>query len=216
MGQKVNPKSIRLKINEMWSSSWFGRLNYVDTLISDLKIRKLLAVRLKDSSVSKIEINRDANKVTINIFSGRPGIIIGRGGSGTEQLKKLISTNTKEKIQINIIEVKKPDADAAILASGIANQIERRIPYRRAIKQSLEKAKSAGVRGIKIMVGGRLNGADIARSEKVAFGTVPLSTFKSSVDYSYTTALTTYGVIGIKVWIYNGEKVFTDEDFGKK
>ncbi|MEI8143538.1 MAG: 30S ribosomal protein S3 [Candidatus Berkelbacteria bacterium] len=215
MGQKVNPKSIRLKINEMWTSSWFGRQNYVETLISDLKIRKIIDKKLKDAYVSKVEIDRDANKLTINIHSSRPGVIIGRGGAGTEDLKKLIATKAKEKIQINIIEVKKPDADAAIIASGIANQLERRIPYRRAIKQAIEKAKAAGILGIKVMIGGRLNGADIARSEKISFGSVPLSTFKSDIDYKYTTALTTFGIIGIKVWVYKGERVYTSEDFGK-
>lgn len=215
MGQKVNPKSIRLKINEIWQSKWFGRLNYSDNLISDLKIRKFLATRLKEASVANIVINRDANKVAIDIYSGRPGVVIGRGGTGTDELKKALAEFVKDKIQINIIEVKKPDGDASIIAQNVANQIEKRIPYRRAMKQTIEKAKAAGVKGIKIQVAGRLNGADIARSEKLAFGTVPLSTFKSNIDYKYLTALTTFGIIGIKVWVYNGERLLSEEELTK-
>lgn len=215
MGQKVNPKSVRLKINEVWESKWFGRLNYSDNLISDYNLRKAIKKRLKDASVSKIIINRDANKVSIDIHSGRPGVVIGRGGAGTEELKKELAKFTKEKIQINIIEVKKPDADSAIIAQNIANQIEKRIPYRRALRQAVERAKTAGIKGIKIQVSGRLNGAEIARDEKVNFGSVPLSSFKSEIDYTYQTALTTYGIIGIKVWIYKGEKLFNVEDLIK-
>jgi small subunit ribosomal protein S3 len=215
MGQKVNPKSIRLKINEIWQSKWFGRLNYRDNLISDIEIRKLLNVKLKDAAISKIAINRDSNKVSIDIHSGRPGVVIGRGGAGTDEIKKLLAQTIKEKIQINIIEVKKPDGDAAIIAQGIANQIEKRIPFRRAMKQAIEKAKTAGAKGIKVQVSGRLNGADIARSEKLAYGTVPLSTFKSVVDYKYLTALTTYGIIGIKVWVYKGERLLSEEELTK-
>jgi len=215
MGQKVNPKSIRLKINETWGSRWFGRQNYQENLIADLKIRKLLEKRLKEAALSNIVIHRDANKVTLDIYSSRPGVIIGRGGSGTEELKKLLSEFIKEKIQINIIEVKRPDSDSRIIAQGIATQIEKRMPFRRAMKQSVEKAKTAGVKGIKIQLSGRLNGAEIARSEKLSFGTVPLGTFKSNVSYSYLTALTTYGIIGIKVWVYNGEKTMTVEELTK-
>ena len=206
MGQKVNPNSIRLLINDRWKSLWFSSTNYTENLISDLQIRKLLEKKLRDASLSDIQINRDANKISIDIYSSRPGVIIGRGGQGTEEIKKLISKKVSGRIQINIIEVKKPDADAHIVGSMIASQIERRIPFRRAIKQAIEKSKNAGVKGIKVIVSGRLNGAEIARSEKAIYGTVPLSTFKSDIDYAYVTALTTYGIIGIKVWIYKGEK----------
>lgn len=206
MGQKVNPKSIRLKINEKWSSLWFSSGNYAEYLISDLKIRELLQKRLKDAAVSEILIKRDANKVSIDIYSGRPGVVIGRGGTGTEELKKLLQKFLNSRIQINIVEVKKPDSDASIIASNVAQAIERRIPFRRAIRQAIEKAKESGVKGIKIIVAGRLNGADIARSEKAAYGTVPLSIFKSVIDYKHVQAHTTYGVIGVKVWVYKGEK----------
>lgn len=215
MGQKVNPKSIRLKINGTWQSKWFGRLNFAENLIADVKIRRMLMIKLKDASISNIDIKRDANKVTIDIFSGRPGVVIGRGGAGSDDLKKLLSEFVKDKIQINIIEVKRPDGNAAIIAQNLANQIEKRMPFRRAMKQSLEKAKNAGAKGMKVQISGRLNGADIARSEKLSFGTVPLGTFKSDIDYSSLTALTTYGIIGIKVWIYNGEKMMTVEEMTK-
>ena len=206
MGQKVNPKSIRLKINENWQSRWFSKQNFADNLIADLKIREVLSKKLKDASVSEIIISRDANKITIDIRSARPGVIIGRGGTGTEELKKLLKKYVLNRLQINIIEIKNPDTDAAIVAQNIANQIEKRIPFRRAMKQAVEKAREAGVKGIKVLVAGRLNGADIARSEKTMFGTVPLSTFKSSIQFKQVPANTTYGVIGVKVWVYNGEK----------
>ena len=211
MGQKVNPKSMRLKINETWESLWFNSQNYADNLVCDLKVRNLLMKRLKDASVSKITITRDANKTTVNIFSGRPGVIIGRGGTGTDELKKLLRKQLGNRIQINIIEVKKPDTDATIVAQNIANQIEKRVPFRRAMKQAIDKAREAGVLGIKVIVSGRLNGADIARSEKAIYGTVPLSTFKSDIDYYYLQSHTTYGVIGVKVWVYNGVRDYIEE-----
>ncbi len=205
MGQKVNPTSMRLKINESWKSLWFGGQNYTDNLISDLKIREMLGKKLKDASVSSVIISRDANKVTIDIHSGRPGVIIGRGGAGTDELKKMLQKKLTNRVQINIVEVKKPDADASIIAQNIASALERRVPFRRAMKQSIEKAKEAGVKGIKILVAGRLNGADIARSEKNSYGTVPLSVFKSNIEYRHVQAHTTFGVIGVKVWVYKGE-----------
>jgi len=211
MGQKVNPKSIRLMINERWESLWFSKHNYSNNLIADLKIRKVLAQKLKEASVSKIEIVRGSNKVTLNIYTGRPGIIIGRRGTGTEELKAWLSKYVKEKLQINIIETKKPDTNASIIAQNIAIQIEKRIPFRRAIKQAIERAKESGVKGLKIMVAGRLNGVDIARREKALYGTVPLSSFKSNIEFRYIQAHTTYGVIGVKVWVYKGEKTKIDD-----
>lgn len=215
MGQKVNPKSIRLKINELWQSRWYSKQSYRDNLISDVKIRRALEKRLKEAAISEIIINRDSNKVTIDIHTGRPGIVIGRGGAGAEELKKFLATFVTDKIQINIIEVKKPDVDAAIVAQAIASQLEKRVPFKRAMKQVIDRAKTGGAKGIKVQVSGRLNGAEIARDEKISFGTVPLSTFKSDIDYKYLTALTTYGIIGVKVWIYKGERLLSDEDFAK-
>ena len=215
MGQKVNPKSMRLKINQIWPSRWFGSGDYADKLNQDIKIRSLIESRLKEAAVSQIVIHRDSNKITVDIHSGRPGVVIGRGGAGTDQLKKELSKFVKDKIQINIIEVKKPDGDATIVAKNIAAQIEKRVAFRRAVRQVLERAKTAGVKGIKVQISGRLNGAEIARSEKFSHGTIPLSTFRSDVDYKYFTALTTYGIIGIKVWIYNGDKLFNIDDYEK-
>lgn len=206
MGQKVNPFSQRLKINQTWKSRWFEHSHYAANLIADLRIRKALESRLRNASVSRIEISRDANKLVIDIYSGRPGLIIGRRGTGTDELKKVLSAFIDAKIQINIVEVKNPDADANIIALNIANQIEKRISFKRAIKQAIERAKENGIQGIKVHVAGRLNGAEIARSEKNSYGTVPLSTFKSDIDYAHVAALTTYGIIGVKVWIYKGEK----------
>lgn len=206
MGQKVNPKSIRLLIGDSWKSLWFNKQNYTSNLIADLKVRGILSKKLKDASVSEILIKRDANKVTVDIYSGRPGVIIGRGGAGTDELKTLLAKEFGSRIQINIIEVKKPDADAAIIAQNIANQIERRVPFRRAMKQAIEKARDAGISGIKVVVSGRLNGADIARSEKSSYGTVPLSTFKCNIDYKHVQSHTTYGVIGVRVWTYKKEE----------
>lgn len=211
MGQKVNPKSMRLKINETWESLWFNTTNYSEHLVNDLKVRRVLAERLKEASVSSVTITRDANKTTVNIHSGRPGVIIGRGGSGADELKKLVIPYLGKRVQINIIEIKKPDSDAAIIAQNVANQMEKRIPFRRAMKQAIEKAKEAGVMGVKIIVSGRLNGADIARSEKSIYGTVPLSTFKSNIQYHYLQSHTTFGVIGVKVWVYKGIKEDIEE-----
>lgn len=215
MGQKVNPKSMRMKINKIWSSRWFSDDQYADKLNQDIKIRSIIEEKLKDAAVSEVIINRDSNKVAIDIHSGRPGVVIGRGGAGTDLLKKHLAKFIKDKIHINIIEIKKPDADATIIAKNIASQIEKRIPFRRAIRQVMERAKTAGAKGIKIQISGRLNGAEIARSEKFNHGTVPLSTFKSDVDYRYQTALTTYGIIGIKVWVYNGVKLMNIDDYEK-
>jgi len=212
MGQKVNPNSIRLKINQTWQSKWFGRQGYAEKLLEDIKIRRALEKRLKDAAVSRILIKRDSNKVSIDIHSGRPGVIIGRGGTGTEDLKKFLSTMIKDKVQINILEVKRPDGDAAIIAQNVASQIEKRIPYKRAVRQVIEKAKQANVKGVKVQISGRLNGAEIARTEKFAFGNVPLSTLKSDIDFRYVTALTTYGIIGVKVWVYKGERLLSMED----
>lgn len=212
MGQKVNPKSMRLKINETWESLWFNTQTYAKDLVCDLEVRNMLLKKLKDAFVSRIMITRDANKIVVNIYSGRPGVIIGRGGAGTDELKKLLATKIGGRVQINIIEVKKPDADAAIIAQNVSSQIEKRIPFRRAMKQAVEKAKESGAMGVKILVSGRLNGADIARSEKTIYGTVPLSTFRSNIQYHALQSHTTFGVIGVKVWVYSGDKTTVEEN----
>jgi small subunit ribosomal protein S3 len=206
MGQKVNPTSWRIKVNETWKSRWFGGAKYADMLHEDLAIRKHVNTEYRSASISRIEIDRDANKITVTIKTARPGVIIGKGGVGASKIKEAIEKLLRgSKVKINIEEVRNSDSDASVVGQNIANQIEKRMPYRRAMKQAIEKAQQANVKGIKIQISGRLNGAEIARSEKAIFGLVPLSTIKSRIDYSHTPAYTTYGVIGIKVWVYKGD-----------
>lgn len=217
MGQKVNPKSIRLKINEKWRSIWIDdRSAYGDHLIEDIKVREMIEKELRHAGVIDVVINRDSGKVSVSVYSARPGMIIGKGGAGVEKIKKMVEKTTKRKAKINIIEVKNPDSVAEFVGQSMAFQIEKRLPFRRVLKQAIEKASNTGIKGIRVQVAGRLNGADIARVEKATWGTIPLSTLKSNIDYSYNEAMTTYGIIGIKVWIYKGEKLVdfaeTEED----
>lgn len=206
MGQKVNPTSWRLKINETWKSRWFGGAKYAEMLHEDLAIRKYIMTEFKSAAISRVEIDRDANKITVGIKTARPGVIIGKGGAGASKIKEGIEKLLRgSKVKINIEEIRNPDADANVVAQNIVNQLEKRMPYRRAMKQAIEKGQQAGAKGIKVQISGRLNGAEIARCEKAIAGLVPLSTMKSKIDYSYTPAFTTYGVIGIKVWIYKGD-----------
>lgn len=206
MGQKASPKSLRLKINENWKSLWFDDKTFASKIIEDIKIRDLIIKELKNALISDVLITRNANQITITIKSARPGIIIGRGGSGSEKIKKLIEKHTKARVKLNIEEIKRPDLDANCIAQGISNQIEKRMPFRRALKMAIEKAKDSNVKGIKIQIAGRLNGADIARREKSSYGSVPLSTLSKEVDYAYIPSLTTYGIIGIKVWVCKHEE----------
>lgn len=209
MGQKVNPTSWRLKINETWKSRWFGRGNYAEILLEDYNIRKYIKEEFKVAAISDVEIDRDANKITVIVKTARPGVIIGRGGAGANKIKDGIERIVHgSKVKVNIEEVKNPDGDAGVVAGNMAAQIEKRIPFRRVMKQAIEKAQQAGVKGIKVQIAGRLNGAEIARSEKITFGLIPLSSLKGNIDFSYVVAKTTYGTIGIKVWIYKGERKF--------
>lgn len=206
MGQKVNPTSWRLKINETWKSRWFGGAKYAEMLHEDLAIRKYIMTEYKSAAISRVEIDRDANKISVTIKTARPGVIIGKGGAGASKIKEGIEKLLRgSKVKINIEEIRNPDADANVVAQNIANQLEKRMPYRRAMKQAVEKAGQSNVKGIKVQISGRLNGAEIARSEKAISGLVPLSTLKSQIDYAYVPAQTTFGVIGIKVWIYKGD-----------
>lgn len=215
MGQKVNPTSWRIKINETWKSRWFGGAKYAEMLHEDLAIRKYIMTDFKSAAISRVEIDRDANKITVGIKTARPGVIIGKGGAGASKIKEGIEKLLRgSKVKVNIEEIRNPDVDANVVAQNIANQLEKRMPYRRAMKQAIEKGQQAGAKGIKIQISGRLNGAEIARSEKAIAGLVPLSTMKSQIDYSYTPAQTTYGVIGIKVWIYKGDTVKFDMHTG--
>ena len=205
MGQKVNPISNRLGIVRGWDSSWFGGKNFGDSLLEDSKIRKYLNARLGDASISKIVIERTLKLVTITICTGRPGLIIGRGGENVDNLKKELKKVTDKEIQINISEVRKPELDATIVANNIARQVEGKIAYRRAIKMAIQNTMHAGAEGIKVQISGRLNGAEIARSEMLKEGRTPLHTFRADIDFCQAEALTKVGLLGIKVWICRGE-----------
>ncbi len=205
MGQKVNPISNRLGIIRGWDSNWFGGKNYGDTILEDFKLRKYLNVRLSKSSVSRIVIERTLKLITITICTSRPGLIIGKGGSEVEKLKEELKKITDKDVQINIFEVKRPEVDAKLVAATVAHQIEGKIAYRRAVKMAIASAIRSGAEGIKIQVNGRLNGAEMARSEMFKEGRTPLHTFRADIDYAVVTAHTKVGAIGIKVWICRGE-----------
>jgi small subunit ribosomal protein S3 len=209
MGHKVSPISFRIGGIRTWDSKWFsGKGKYRKNFINDLKIRDFVLKRLKNAAVSKVEIERSPRALTLNIYSSRPGIIIGRGGTGVDDLKKEIKkrTNRSVDVNVNIQEIKHPEGDAAIIAYVIAEQLEKRISFRRVMKQAIDRAmKSPGVRGMKVMVSGRLDGAEMSRKEWLAEGNMPLHTLRADVDHAKAEAYTTYGVIGVKVWVYKGE-----------
>jgi small subunit ribosomal protein S3 len=205
MGQKANPIGIRLGIIKGWDSNWYGGRHYADKLIEDDKIRNYLLARLSKASISKIIIERTLKLITVTINTSRPGIIIGKGGKEVDKLREELKKITKKEIQINIFEIKRPELDARLVAEGIARQIEGRIFYKRAIKNSISTSMRMGAEGIKIRIGGRVEGADIARSEIYKDGRTPLHTLRSDIDYAIAEAHTTYGRIGIKVWICRGE-----------
>lgn len=206
MGQKVNPKGFRIGINQTWDSMWYAdKKNYKKFLHEDFAVRKFLKELLKDSSVSKVEILRSAKQITLNIHTGKPGLIIGRQGEGVERIKEKLSKEFEQTFIINIKEIRKPDLDAVLIGDSIARQVERRIPYRRAAKAALQKAIEAGAKGVKVFITGRLNGVEIARSEYFKEGNIPLHTLRSDIDFAKSTAFTTYGAIGIQVWVYKGQ-----------
>jgi len=205
MGQKINPISNRLGIIRGWDSNWYGGDNYSDKIVEDDKIRKYLNARLAKASVAKIIIERTLKLVTITVNTARPGIIIGKGGQEVDKLKEELKKITNKEVQINIFEIKRPEIDAVLVANSIARQIEGRVAYRRAVKMATASSMRMGAEGIKIQVSGRLNGAEMARSEKFKEGRVPLHTFRADIDYALGEATTTYGKIGIKVWIFRGE-----------
>lgn len=206
MGQKVNPHGARVGIIKGWDSRWFSdKKSFSANLLEDNKIRKYLKSKLYNIGVSKIEIERKANSVTLFIFTSRPGALIGKGGAGIETLKKELSDFINKPVNINVMEVKKPDCDAQLIAENIAAQLEKRVSFRRALKQAQQRAMRAGAQGIKTMVSGRLGGAEIARSEGYHEGSIPLQTLRADIDYGFAEAATTYGRIGVKVWVYKGE-----------
>lgn len=208
MGHKVNPISFRIGTLYDWQSRWFDERNYRHLAQEDNELRDWLMKKLKTAFVSKITFERSMKGLTVTVYTSRPGVIIGRGGAGAEDLRKEISRRVKGKPQVkfNIEEVRDPDRDAHLLALGVAEQLEKRIPFRRALKSSVERARSAGAQGVKIVVSGRLNGADMSRTEWAVEGSVPLHTLRAEVDFARATARTTYGAIGVKVWIYKGKK----------
>jgi small subunit ribosomal protein S3 len=201
LGQKVHPIGFRLGINKTWVSRWYAEKDFGKQLQEDLTIRKYLKKKLQQAGISKIEVERATNKVKINVFTSRPGMVIGRKGAEIDQLKKELQTITDKEVLINIIEVKKPELDAQLVAENIALQLIRRVAFRRAIKRSVQTALKLGAIGIKVSCAGRLGGAEIARSEWYREGKVPLHTLRANIDYGFAEALTTYGLIGIKVWI---------------
>ena len=206
MGQKVNPNGMRIGIIKGWDSNWYADKDYEKFLLEDIKIREFIKEKLFLSGISKVEIERASNKVSISIHTGKPGMVIGRQGSNIELLKSDLKKMTSGNIDINIVEVKQPDMDATLVAESIASQLERRIAFRRAMKQALGRTMRMGALGIKIQCGGRLGGAEIARSESVREGSIPLHTLRANIDYGTAEAHTTYGRIGVKVWIYKGER----------
>lgn len=206
MGQKVNPHGARVGVIFNWSTRWFaGKKDFANYLIEDDKIRKILKEKYYATGISRIDIERSAARMTINLSTGRPGMIIGRGGKGIEELKAFIEKELGHPVQVNVEEIKNPDTNAQLVAENIAQQLEKRISFRRAMKQSIQRSMRAGVKGIKASVSGRLGGADIARSEHYHEGSIPLQTLRANIDYGFAEAKTTYGRIGVKVWIYKGQ-----------
>ncbi|PJK16385.1 30S ribosomal protein S3 [Chryseomicrobium excrementi] len=212
MGQKVNPIGLRVGIIRDWESKWFAEKEYATLLHEDLKIRKFIDTRLKDASVSKVEIERAAKRVNITIHTAKPGMVIGKGGTEVEAVRKSLNELTGKRVHINIVEIKRADLDAKLVAEGIARQLEGRVSFRRAQKQAIQRTMRAGAQGIKTQVSGRLGGADIARAEHYSEGTVPLHTLRADIDYAHAEADTTYGKLGVKVWIYRGEVLPTKKN----
>ncbi|MHC1685631.1 MAG: 30S ribosomal protein S3 [Clostridiaceae bacterium] len=207
MGQKVNPHGMRVGIIKDWSARWYAdNKNFADYIVEDNAIREFVKKKLYNSGISKIEIERAAKRVKLNIFTAKPGMVIGKGGSGIETLKRELLNIVKEKnLLINIVEVKNAETEAQLMAESVAQQLERRISFRRAMKQTIGRAMKQGVKGVKTACSGRLAGAEIARTEQYHEGTIPLQTLRADIDYGFAEADTTYGKIGVKVWVYKGE-----------
>ena len=205
MGQKINPIGFRVGVIRDWEAKWYADKNFASLLHEDLKVREYIETNLKDASISKVEIERAANRVNIALHTGKPGMVIGKGGSEINKLRTALTNLTGKKVHINVIEIKKVDMDAKLVAENIARQLENRVSFRRAQKQALQRAIKSGAKGIKTQVSERLGGADIARAEGYSEGTVPLHTLRADIDYAHEEADTTYGKLGVKVWIYRGE-----------
>ncbi|MRG88022.1 30S ribosomal protein S3 [Salinibacillus xinjiangensis] len=212
MGQKVNPVGLRVGVIRDWESKWYAGNDYSELLHEDIKIREYIENRLKDAALSSVEIERAASRLNITVHTAKPGMVIGKGGSEVEALRKSLNNLTGKKVHINIVEVKKPELDATLVADNIARQLENRVSFRRVQKQAIQRAMRAGAKGVKTQVSGRLAGADIARAEHYSEGTVPLHTLRADIDYGTAEADTTYGKLGVKVWIYRGEVLPTKKD----
>ena len=206
MGQKINPTGLRVGVIKDWESRWYAKnADFGDMLVEDYNLREWLLTKLAPAGVPKIEIERDANRVRINIHCAKPGMVIGRGGSEIDKLKAECEKKLGKDVSLNIVEIKSPDLNAQLVAESIASQLERRISFRRALKQAIGRTMKLGAKGIKTQVSGRLGGADIARTEHYNEGTIPLQTIRADIDYGFAEAKTTYGRVGVKVWIYRGE-----------
>jgi small subunit ribosomal protein S3 len=215
VGQKVHPIGMRVGVIRDWNAKWYAEKEYAEYLHEDLRIRKFIASKLADAAVSTVEIERAANRVNVSIHTAKPGMVIGKGGAEVENLRKELNKLTGKRVHINIVEIKKPDLDAKLVGEGIARQLENRVAFRRAQKQAIQRTMRSGAKGIKTQVSGRLNGADIARSEGYSEGTVPLHTLRADIDYAWEEADTTYGKLGVKVWIYRGEVLPTKKNTEK-
>jgi small subunit ribosomal protein S3 len=218
VGQKIHPIGMRIGIIRDWESKWYAEKDYATLLHEDIKIREYIEARLKEASVSKIEIERAANRVNVTIHTAKPGMVIDKGGSEVEVLRTQLNNMTGKRVHINIIEIKRADLDAKLVAESVARQLENRVSFRRAQKQAIQRTMRSGAKGIKTQVSGRLGGADIARAEHYSEGTVPLHTLRADIDYAHAEADTTYGKLGVKVWIYRGEVLPTkkkSEEGGK-
>ena len=205
MGQKVNPHGLRVGVIKDWDSKWYAEADFADFLVEDYNIRTYLKKKLYAAGVSKIEIERASDRVKVIIYTAKPGVVIGKGGAEIEKIKGEVQKFTDKKLVVDIKEVKRPDRDAQLVAENIAQQLENRVSFRRAMKSTMGRSMKAGVKGIKTAVGGRLGGADIARTEFYSEGTIPLQTLRADIDYGFAEADTTYGKLGVKVWIYKGE-----------
>lgn len=205
MGQKVNPNGFRIGVIKPWHARWYADKSYTQLVHEDLQIRQSILQRHANAGVAEVDIDRSANNVTVTIHTARPGIIIGKSGQNVEQLRQMLERNTGKKVKVNIMEVRQPDVNAVLVARSIADQLEKRVSFRRAIKQSIQRAMDRGAKGIKVQVSGRLGGAEMSRRESDRRGRVPLQTLRADVEYGTAEAITTYGVIGVKVWIYRGD-----------
>ena len=212
MGQKVSPRGLRVGIIEGWQSKWFAGREFARFIGEDVKIRKFVKSKLQAAGISRVEIERAASRVKINIYTAKPGLVIGKKGKDIEDLRKDLKNLVQRDVALSIIEARKPDMDAQLVAEGIAFQLERRVNFRRAMKEAINRAQRVGAEGIKIRVSGRLNGAEIARTESTREGRVPLHTLRADIDYGFAEASTTYGIIGVKCWVFKGEKFAPGEE----